>query len=181
MFEDAERSMFQSQEPGSHHSPAVLPCNPLPGVKHLVCSNARATTAPFSTLVIESTWRKHKGQVAALTWYNLTPSRDQEYTERSKNRCPNKTITFFSRSLCNTHAHNPTEPQWIQFAVQYVNKTGKTLNKTNDRKQSKSAKTARHIFLHFHCFLYVFDCFVLETHSWMITMYCQSSDVNQDQ
>lgn len=52
-------------EPGAHHSPGVLPCNPLPGVKHLVCSNARATTAPLSMLVIESTWRKHKGQVGA--------------------------------------------------------------------------------------------------------------------
>lgn len=45
---------------------AVLPCNPLPGVKHLVCSNARATTAPVSMLVIESTWRQNKGQADAL-------------------------------------------------------------------------------------------------------------------
>lgn len=34
----------------------ILPCNPLAGVKHLVCSKARATEAPLSTLVMESTW-----------------------------------------------------------------------------------------------------------------------------
>lgn len=33
----------------------ILPCNPLAGVKHLVCSKARATDAPLSTLVMEST------------------------------------------------------------------------------------------------------------------------------
>lgn len=33
----------------------ILPCNPLAGVKHLVCSKARATEAPLSTLVMEST------------------------------------------------------------------------------------------------------------------------------
>jgi hypothetical protein len=33
----------------------VLPCSPLPGVKHLVCSKARPTSAPLSMLVMEST------------------------------------------------------------------------------------------------------------------------------
>ncbi len=96
-------------EPGAHHSPGVLPCNPLPGVKHLVCSNARATTAPLSMLVIESTWGKQKGQVGAPTWYSFPLSRDRKYVEGSKNCWTNITDTCFSRSLCNTHTLTHTQ------------------------------------------------------------------------
>lgn len=46
---------INAAEPEARSSRGVLPCNPLPGVKHLVCSKARATTAPLSVLAIEST------------------------------------------------------------------------------------------------------------------------------
>lgn len=86
---------------------AVLPCNPLPGVKHLVCSNARATTAPVSMLVIESTWRQNKGQADALDTVS-SHSMDRKYCMwvwmEAKN-CPGIPNTCFS---------------WVRVRVQHT-------------------------------------------------------------
>lgn len=91
----------------------ALPCNPLPGVKHLVCSKARATTAPLSILVMESTWRTHMGQAGVLNTASCW-ARIESMCREAKKKKGKKTKTaayakatpaFLSLSVIHTHTY----------------------------------------------------------------------------